>query len=159
MPTDRRQILAAAAGLCALAVAGLGGIATAEPRSAINTLGGDGVAIRGHDPVAYFASGRPAKGDPRFSVEHGGARWLFASEANKRRFEADPGRYMPAYGGYCAYGTARGYLVEIDPNAWAIVNDRLYLNYDRSVQAAWMKDAPGFIRRADAHWPRLSRAK
>lgn len=159
MPIDRRLFLAAAAGGGLLAALGLAGVATADPVSAVNTLSGDGIAIRGYDPVAYFVDGAPAKGDAAISVEHAGARWLFASEANKRRFEADPGRYVPAYGGYCAYGAARGYLVEIDPNAWAIVKDKLYLNYDRAIQATWMKDVPGYIRRADAQWPRLSRAK
>jgi YHS domain-containing protein len=156
MPINRRHILIAVACGAAFAVAG---VATADQQSPINTLSGDGSAILGYDPVAYFVEGMPRKGDPAIAVEHGGARWLFASEANKRRFEADPARYVPAYGGYCAYGTARGYLVEIDPNAWAIVKDKLYLNYDRSVQATWMKDVPGYIRRADAQWPRLSKAK
>lgn len=156
MLIDRRHVLIAAATGMTLAVTGF---ATAKPLSPINTLSGDGSAIGGYDPVAYFVEGMPRKGDPRIFVEHGGARWLFASEANKRRFEADPTRYVPAYGGYCAYGTARGYLVDIDPNAWAIVKDKLYLNHDRSIQATWMKDVPGYVRRADAQWPRLSKAK
>ena len=155
MPIDRRLLLAAVAGSGLLAVLGLAGVATAVPVSAVNTLSGDGIAIRGYDPVAYFVSGAPAKGNAAISVEHAGARWLFANEANKRRFEADPHRYVPAYGGYCAYGAARGYLVEIDPNAWAIVKDKLYLNYDKKVQAQWEKDVPGLIAKADANWPKL----
>ena len=100
----------------------------------------DGVAIHGYDPVAYFADDGPQKGRPELAVQHGGGRWLFASEANKKRFEEDPEKYLPAFGGYCAYGVAQGYLVKIDPNAWRIVDDRLYLNYDRSVARTWAKD-------------------
>jgi len=84
-----------------------------------------------------------------------GARWLFASEANQKRFEEDPQRFLPAYGGYCAYGVSQGYLVKIDPEAWKIVNDRLYLNYDRSVARTWAKDIAGYVKTADRNWPKL----
>ncbi|AMJ60400.1 YHS domain-containing (seleno)protein [Bosea sp. PAMC 26642] len=123
----------------------------------VNTLGSsDGVAIRGYDPVAYFRDGGPRPGKAEFSVRHGGAVWRFASAEHKALFEADPARYLPAYGGFCAYGTSRGYLVKIDPEAWSIVDGRLYLNYDRAVQKTWSAKTSVYINQADAKWPSLA---
>jgi YHS domain-containing protein len=125
-------------------------------KSAINVLAGGRVAIHGYDPVAYLVDGGPRKGRSDLAVEHGGARWLFASEENRRRFEADPARYIPAYGGYCAYGVAQGYLVKIDPEAWSVVDGRVYLNYDKPVQQSWLKDVPGYVAAANVNWPKLT---
>ena len=127
----------------------------AAPRSPVNVLAGGRVAIHGYDPVAYFVEGGPRKGRSELAVERNGARWLFSSAANRAQFEADPERYLPAYGGYCAYGVAQGYLVKIDPNAWRIVDNRLYLNYDRAVARTWVKDIPGYVGKADANWRKL----
>lgn len=124
-------------------------------QSAINTLGSEGVAIKGYDPVAYFTEGAPHKGKPEFAVTHGGAKWYFASAENKAKFEADPEKYIPAYGGYCAYGVAQGYLVKIEPDAWAIRNGKLYLNYDKSIQTKWAASPGEYIREADKQWPGL----
>ncbi len=110
-------------------------------------------AIRGYDPVAYFTEGRPVKGSREFSHRWNGAQWRFASAQNRERFAAAPEKYAPQYGGYCAYGVAGGYAVKIEPEAWSVVDGKLYLNYDRSVQASWKKDVPGYIRKADANWP------
>ena len=114
-----------------------------------------GAVIKGYDPVAYFVDGRPRKGSEDFTVEYGGARWLFASAANKAKFKAEPDKYVPAYGGYCAYGVAQGYLVKIEPDAWSIKNGKLFLNYDSSVQEEWQKDWQAFVDSANAKWPRL----
>ncbi len=121
----------------------------------INTLDSKGVAIKGYDPVAYFTEGAPRKGSKEFSSEHKGAKWHFASAANKALFDADPERYTPVYGGYCAYGVAQGYLVKIEPDAWAIRDGKLYLNYDKNVQAEWAKAPATYIKQADAKWPDL----
>jgi YHS domain-containing protein len=110
-------------------------------------------AIRGYDPVAYFTQGRPVQGSKEFTHRWNGAVWRFASAQNRDRFAAAPQKYAPQYGGYCAYGVASGYAVKIDPAAWSVVDGRLYLNYDRSVQASWKSDIPGYIRKADANWP------
>jgi hypothetical protein len=115
-----------------------------------------GLAVRGTDVVAYFAEGRPRAGRAAFAVEHAGARWLFATAANRDAFAADPVRYAPAYGGFCAWAVAQGYTAPIDPEAWRIVEGRLFLNYDRAVQRRWERDIPGFIARGDANWPRLA---
>jgi YHS domain-containing protein len=110
-------------------------------------------AIRGYDPVAYFTQRAPVKGAREFTHVWRGATWHFASAENRDRFAADPARYAPQYGGYCAYGVAHGYAPPIDPAAWSIVDGRLYLNFDLRTRARWEKDIPGFIRRADANWP------
>lgn len=113
-----------------------------------------GAAIQGYDPVAYFTEGRPVEGSRQFTHQWNGATWRFASAANRDRFAASPEKYAPQYGGYCAYGVAHGYTVKIDPQAWSVVDGRLYLNYSPAVQADWKKDVPGYIRRADANWPK-----
>jgi hypothetical protein len=110
-------------------------------------------AIRGYDPVAYFAEAKPVKGLREFSHQWQGATWRFASAQNRERFAADPRKYAPQYGGYCAYGVANNYAVSIDPAAWRIVDGKLYLNYSKGVQADWNRDVPGYIRKADANWP------
>jgi YHS domain-containing protein len=116
----------------------------------------DGVAVRGTDVVAYFLQGRPVAGSAAHTHAWRGATWRFASAANRDRFAADPERYAPAYGGFCAYAVSEGYTAPIDPAAWRIVDGRLFLNFDRSVQRRWERDIPGRIARADENWPRLA---
>ena len=112
-------------------------------------------AIRGYDPVAYFTDGAPAQGSPEFTTTWDGAQWYFASAANRDRFIADPARYAPQYGGYCAWAVSQGYTASADPTVWAIVDDKLYVNYDKKVGATWQTDPAGFIEKADANWPRV----
>ena len=111
------------------------------------------VAIRGTDPVAYFLEGRPVEGSADHALEWQGATWRFSSRANLDAFRADPERYAPRYGGYCAWAVAHGYTASIDPEAWTIFEDRLYLNYSLSVRARWAEDIPGHVRRGDRNWP------
>lgn len=111
------------------------------------------LAVGGYDPVAYFTDNRPVKGDSRFAYEYKGAQWHFASAANRDRFIAEPERYAPQYGGYCAWAVSEGSTASADPKLWKIVDGKLYLNYDASVQKKWEKDIAGHIRRADANWP------
>jgi YHS domain-containing protein len=93
------------------------------------------------------------RGSREFTHQWKGATWRFASAENRERFAAAPEKYAPQYGGYCAYGVASGYAVKIEPDAWRVVDGKLYLNYDKSVQATWTSDIPGHIRKADANWP------
>jgi YHS domain-containing protein len=126
-----------------------------QPASAegvINASSWTGTAIEGYDPVAYFEDGRPVEGRDH-SYEWMGATWYFASAANRDRFAADPEQYAPQYGGYCAWAVANGYTAKIDPQAWAVVDDKLYLNYSLDVQKQWQDDVPGNITKADANWP------
>lgn len=110
-------------------------------------------AIDGYDPVAYFLEGRPVEGDAAHTLEWRGSRWRFASAENLEAFRLEPERYAPRYGGYCAYGMASGYTARTDPQAWTIVDGRLYLNFDPDVKAQWERDRQAMIEQADANWP------
>ena len=112
-------------------------------------------AIKGYDPVAYFTQGGPAKGKGAHSHEWMGATWYFVSAENMALFAGDPEKYAPQYGGYCAYAVSQGYTAKIDPDAWKIVDDKLYLNFSRKVQKLWEEDIPGYIAEADANWPKI----
>ena len=114
-----------------------------------------GVAIKGADPVAYFNQGKHVKGSPDFAHEWDGATWHFSSAENRQAFADNPEKYAPQYGGWCAYAAARGSLAGIDPDAWAVHEGKLYLNFNKSIQARWQKDVPGEIARADANWPKI----
>jgi YHS domain-containing protein len=112
-----------------------------------------GVAIDGTDPVAYFTEGAPVAGSAEHVVDWQGATWRFASEANRAAFAADPEAYAPQYGGWCAWAVAEGYTASTVPEAWSVVDGRLYLNYSRRVQRRWERYIPGNIARGDANWP------
>jgi YHS domain-containing protein len=114
-----------------------------------------GIAIKGYDPVAYFTAGKPMKGDSAFTHEWNGATWRFANAANRDAFQAAPQKFAPQYGGYCAWAVSQGYTAGIDPDAWKIVNGKLYLNYSADVQKKWSGDVPGNIAKADVNWPKL----
>ena len=116
----------------------------------------NGVALRGYDPVAYFADGQPVRGAAAYKAEYRGSTFHFASQANRDAFVADAAKYAPQYGGFCAYGAASGYKAAIDPAAFSVVDGKLYLNYDRTVQKEWKKDVPGFIAKANKNWPTVS---
>ena len=109
-------------------------------------------AIRGYDPVAYFSEQDAVPGNPLTAYDFQGSRWIFASEFNRSLFIADTGRYMPQYGGYCAYAMSKGFAVSIDPNAWSIVDDKLYLNYSLRVRKTWLKNREVYIAKADKKW-------
>lgn len=113
----------------------------------------NGLAIEGYDPVAYFTVMKPTRGSSEFRVDHHGSTFYFVSAAHRDAFAADPSQYVPQYGGYCAYGMAKGYTAAIDPAAFTIVGGKLYLNYSETVRSQWLSDIPGYIRKADANWP------
>ena len=112
-------------------------------------------AIKGYDPVAYFTQGGPAKGRGAHSHEWMGATWYFANAENLELFTSDPEKYAPQYGGYCAYAVSLGRTANIDPDAWKIVDDKLYLNVSLKVQKIWEEDIPGYIAKADVNWPKI----
>lgn len=114
-----------------------------------------GVAIKGYDTVAYFTDARPAEGKSEFTHEWQGAKWRFASAEHLAAFQAAPEKYAPQFGGYCSWAVSQGYTAPVDPTAWKIVGGKLYLNYNREVQAKWEADAAGNIAKAEAHWPKL----
>jgi YHS domain-containing protein len=109
-------------------------------------------AIRGYDPVAYFTVGEPTKGSDKFTASWQGATFKFASAANLELFQADPAAYVPQYGGYCAYAVSKGATAGTVPEAWTIVESKLYLNYSLGVRQRWRKDVPGHIAAAERNW-------
>ncbi len=114
-----------------------------------------GVAAGGYDPVAYFTEKTPVAGKSDIIHEHDGAIWRFASAANRDAFKAEPAKYAPQYGGYCAWAVSQGYTAKGDPRVWSVVDGKLYLNYDKGVQLNWEKDKSGHIKKADANWPKV----
>lgn len=112
-------------------------------------------AIKGYDPVAYFMQGEPVKGSKSFTYEWKEADWYFSSQENLETFKADPEKYAPQFGGYCAYGVSKGSLYKIEPEAWKIVDGKLYLNYSKSIQKKWDADRDAFIRKAEENWPNV----
>lgn len=115
-----------------------------------------GTAVDGYDVVAYFQDGRAVEGTREYAYEWEGATWRFASAEHRDLFAASPGRYAPQYGGFCAYAVSQGTTADIDPEAWKIVDGKLYLNLSRSIQEIWLRDIPGYISLADQNWPQLS---
>lgn len=146
---SRRAVLA---GIAATTVA-----ASALPALAATpeTFATDGVAINGYDPVAYFTDSKPVEGSADYTFDYKGATWRFASAAHRDTFAADPVAYAPQYGGYCAFAAAKGGIATTIPEAWEIVDGKLYLNYNLKVQGFWREDIPGFIAAADANWPAI----
>lgn len=114
-----------------------------------------GVAINGYDPVAYFTDGKPQEGDSAHKLEWEDATWHFKSAANKALFKTSPEKYAPQYGGYCAWAVSQGYTATTAPEAWDIVDDKLYLNYSLGVQSNWKKDRSANIVAADKNWPKV----
>jgi YHS domain-containing protein len=116
-------------------------------------------AIKGFDPVAYFNQKQAIKGQKSIAFEWKGASWHFTTEENKALFIQNPEQYAPQYGGYCAYGWAKGYAAKIEPDAWTIVDGKLYLNYDKGVQKKWEKNIPGYIKQADDQYQKKQQGK
>ncbi len=111
--------------------------------------------LSGYDPVAYFTDSKPVRGSGYHVSVHNGVTYAFASEEHQETFEANPEKYVPAYGGYCAYGVAVGKKFVADPEVWRIVDGKLYVNLDRGIQRKWLKDVPGHIKTADGNWLKI----
>ena len=112
-------------------------------------------AVSGYDTVAYFTEGKAVKGSDEFSTKYMGAEWLFSSKKNLELFKKDPAKYAPQYGGYCAWAVGHGYTASGDPEAWKIVDNKLYLNYNKHVQGRWSEDIPTYIKDGDKNYPGL----
>jgi YHS domain-containing protein len=114
-----------------------------------------GLALQGYDPVGFFTENRPVKGDPKFQSTYNGGRYQFASAQNQALFNANPAKYEPQFGGFCAYGVSRGYTVPIKIEAFQILNGRLLMQYDFGAQKSFNKDQQTNLRKADENWPKL----
>jgi hypothetical protein len=115
-------------------------------------VGPDKVAIKGYDSVAYFADGRPIRGSADFEHAWQGAKWWFSNAEHRDLFAADPEKYAPRFGGFCAMGMSLEMHVGADPEAWVIVDDKLYLNYDRPTLEEFKVDTPSHLAKAEAFW-------
>lgn len=146
---ERRGVL----GLIAGAAAALGTAGAAFAADKVFTGLVAGVGAGGYDVVAYQSANAAIPGDPAIEASHEGVRYRFASARNRAAFQADPQKYLPRYGGYCAWAVSQGYTAKGDPEAWTVVDGRLYLNYSQSVRAQWSRNIAGNVAKADANWP------
>jgi YHS domain-containing protein len=134
-----------------VAALSLSGLAAAE-RPAIYSASGK-LAVKGADVVAYFTERRAVIGKAEHSTAWRGATWRFSSAENLARFKANPQKYAPQYGGYCAFAVSEGYTAKIEPEAWSIVDGKLYLNYSLGIRSRWAKNKLERIQRANTNWP------
>jgi hypothetical protein len=114
-----------------------------------------GYAVNGYDVVGYFTQGKPVEGKKTFLYQWHNAYWLFSTKQNLDSFSHSPEKYAPQFGGYCAYGVSEGHKATTEPDAWTIVDGKLYLNYNKDVQQLWKKDIPGRIIKAEENWPKV----
>ena len=142
----------------ALLVATLALPLAAQTKTLLN-LDKAGLAIQGYDPVAFFTDGKPVKGKPEFPARHNGALYYFASKEQRDLFKAEPMKYEPAFGGYCAYGVSRNRLIEIDVEAFQILEGKLLLQYSKGVRDDFNKDTKGNLSKANTNWPALVEKK
>ncbi|MBN9691037.1 MAG: YHS domain-containing protein [Verrucomicrobia bacterium] len=125
----------------------------------LQNLNQEGVALQGYDPVAFFTVGGPVKGQAQFSSDYRGAKYWFHSAKNKATFDANPAKYEPQFGGYCAYGVGRKALVDIKIDAWQIVDGRLLMQKNQSIRDDFNEDPAGNLKKADGNWPALVEKK
>lgn len=126
----------------------------AQTKTLLN-LDKSGIAIQGYDPVAFFTDHKPVKGSAEFVAKRDGAIYLFASKEHRDLFLKEPMKYEPCFGGYCAYGVSRNKLVDIDVNAFQIVDGKLLLQYSQGVRDDFNQDTKGNLTKADANWAKL----
>jgi YHS domain-containing protein len=125
-----------------------------QPGSSTNKSD-DGLAVKGYDVVAYFTEKQPLRGNPQYSYEYKGAIYDFVSAGNRDLFAKNPEAYLPQYGGYCTVGTSMGHKADIDPESWAVIDGKLYLNSSREAQKLFDKDPQSAIKKADRNWAKL----
>ena len=125
--------------------------AMAQTKKLVN-VDKNGISIQGYDPVAFFTQNKPLKGKAEFSSNYNGAKYLFASAEDKATFDANPSKYEPQFGGFCAYGVSRGHTAPIKIETFQIVDGRLLFNYDLDVKRDFQKDTQGNLKKADQNW-------
>lgn len=118
----------------------------------LENIDSHGVGIQGYDPVAYFSDNRPMKGIAQFQSSYEGVHYYFASADHLALFVANPSKFTPQFGGFCAYGVSKGSIVEIDPTAFQIVDGRLLLQYSHGIMEKFNKDSVGNLKKADENW-------
>lgn len=128
---------------------------SAAPAAAEKAFIRGGFGVSGYDPVAYFTDGAPTPGLDQFTAEHAGVKYKFASAEHRDLFLAEPAKYLPQYGGHCAYAAAKGALASTDPEAFTVLNGKLYLNFSQDIRRRWQPRATEYIKTADANWPSI----
>ena len=118
----------------------------------------DGIALAGYDLVAYATTGEAVSGNSRYSSRVDNIVYHFTSEQNRTAFEANPDRYSPEFGGYCAYGVRMGRKLPVDPTAFELVDGKLYMFLDRATELTWKEDQSSNIQIANKNWPDLRSA-
>jgi YHS domain-containing protein len=143
-------------------VAVLAALAYSDGSSVAPVNATDGVGLKSYDPVAYFINGQPTKGTGRYSLQWKGITYRFASAENLQRFNTDPQKYLPQYGGYCAYAMSINRIADISPTEWTIFGGKLYLNNNFISQTLWSLDKSGRVETADRNWavfPKVAEGK
>lgn len=157
MRNSRSTLLTSVLGLSLLSSFALPGAAFAVDEQNVSrgaTLAGPGLAVHGYDVVSFFR-GEPSVGSDKYALAYNGATYRFANQADLDTFKADPAKYEPAYGGYCAYGAALNKKFDGDPRYWKVVDGRLYLNLNGDIQSKWADDVAGNIKKADSNWTKI----
>jgi YHS domain-containing protein len=158
----RRLIRTLPALTCILAVGAMPAIAvsavSAEPAIAAKVnVDAAQVALEGSDPVALFTTSAILPGKPDLTATHAGATYRFSSPENRTAFQADPGKYAPQFGGFCAFGVSKGKLFPVELQTWQIVNGKLYLNKNLEVKAKMNADLAGVLAKAEQEWVTLTK--
>ncbi|WP_310492110.1 YHS domain-containing (seleno)protein [Dechloromonas sp.] len=151
----RRTFTALVLGAALIGVVPTPAMAYDEASTSSINVNKQNVAISGYDPVAYFTDSQATKGDKKYSASHSGATYYFASAKNRDTFKANPGKYEPQYGGFCAMGVALGKKLDVEPDVWKIVDGKLYLNVNRDVAVKMNEDLTGNLVKAEANWPAI----
>jgi YHS domain-containing protein len=133
------------------------GLQSAAQSTTINHQ--NGIALEGYDVVAFFTDSMAVKGNANNAYTWQGVQWHFASQAHREAFAMNPERYAPSFGGFCAYGTARGYKAPTQIETWTIHEGRLFLNYSLKVKSLWLKEMQGYIEKANEQWPAIKDTK
>ena len=127
--------------------------------SMADTVANSVIGASGYDLTTFFTSEKPSKGTGHHVATVDGVDYLFTSDANKKTFEANPQKYLPAYGGYCAYGASVGKKFVADPDVYDIVDGKLYFNLDTKIRSIWSKDVAGNINKGDTNWKTIAKKK
>ncbi len=153
--SGRRTFFTLAFGAALIAALPTAAMAYDEASTSSINVTKQSIALSGYDPVAYFTGNQPTKGGKKFSANHGGATYYFASAKNRDAFKANPGKYEPQFGGFCAMGVALGKKLDVDPEVWKVVDGKLYLNVNRDVAIKMNEDLSGNLVKAEANWPAI----
>jgi YHS domain-containing protein len=138
------------------ALAAIPALAQKSTEKFFNNVDAAGVILEGYDAVAFFTDNKPVKGDAKFQYNYHDAIYYFASQEHLDLFKANPGKYEPQFGGWCAYAVSLGRIAPIDVNTFSIVDGRLFIQHNQRAVNGWNKDVPGNIVKADKYWPAVS---